>query len=109
LPALLLVVRLARTGERVLVTHEQVLCSREAKIQKPAAPSAPNESSQKCTSLCTSLCTSPCGWRECTAPRGPTRACSACGVARYCSRECQRRDWRDHRALCVRDARMGDN
>jgi hypothetical protein len=116
LPALLLVVRLARTGERVLVTHEQVLCSREAKLQKPAAPAAPaaalaapNESSQTCTEKCTSPFTSPCGWRECAAPRGPTRACSACGVARYCSRECQRRDWRDHRALCVRDARMGDN
>jgi hypothetical protein len=121
LPALLLVVRLARTGERVLVTHEQVLCSREAKPAAPAAPAAapaaPNESSQTCTEKCTSPLTStftspftsPCCWRECTAPRGPTRACSACGVARYCSRECQRRDWRDHRALCVRDARMGDN
>ena len=42
----------------------------------------------------------------CFYPRCPTIAatksqrCSACLVARYCSRECQRRDWRCHKTVC---------
>lgn len=96
LPALLLVVRLA-TGERVLVTHEQVLCSREqlapellARFQTPGAPVAPVVPGLSQTQKC--------GWSGCTAPGA--RACSACGVSRYCSRNCQRKDWKAHRAVC---------
>lgn len=88
LPALLLVVRIARTGERVLVTHEQVLCSRE-QLAPPVAPVVVPVLSQ----------TQICGWSGCTA--AGARACSACGVARYCSRECQRKAWKAHRAVCV--------
>jgi hypothetical protein len=97
LPALLLVVRLARTGERVLVTHEQVLCSREqlapellVRFQTPRAPVAPVVPGTSQTQKC--------GWSGCTAPGA--RACSACGVAHYCSRNCQSKDWKAHRAVC---------
>lgn len=30
----------------------------------------------------------------------PARWCGLCGAACYCSRECQRRDWALHRAVC---------
>lgn len=29
------------------------------------------------------------------------RRCTRCGVARYCSRECQRSDWKAHKDLCM--------
>lgn len=28
------------------------------------------------------------------------KTCSKCSVARYCSKDCQTRDWREHRPLC---------
>ncbi|KAL0947176.1 hypothetical protein HGRIS_013300 [Hohenbuehelia grisea] len=28
------------------------------------------------------------------------RVCSGCHLTRYCSQQCQRNDWRDHRSLC---------
>ncbi|KAJ9148687.1 MYND finger family protein [Pleurostoma richardsiae] len=43
--------------------------------------------------------------RNCGATRerergGPLRRCTRCRVARYCSPECQRKDWRKHRMEC---------
>ncbi|VDC04751.1 unnamed protein product [Peniophora sp. CBMAI 1063] len=50
-----------------------------------------------------------CAWKECRFneekhPMPTTlRACSGCGVARYCSRECQRKDWKTgHKIDCRR-------
>ncbi len=31
---------------------------------------------------------------------GKFRACGRCGLFRYCSRECQARHWREHKAMC---------
>ncbi len=34
---------------------------------------------------------------------GPTKRCGGCRLVRYCSKECQRRDWRaGHHSVCVR-------
>ena len=33
--------------------------------------------------------------------RGPTMFCAACGTISYCSRECQRLDWRQHKKACL--------
>lgn len=33
-------------------------------------------------------------------PPPKAKVCSACRRARYCSAECQRADWRQHRAVC---------
>ncbi|KZP08661.1 hypothetical protein FIBSPDRAFT_255376 [Athelia psychrophila] len=42
-----------------------------------------------------------CGNIECeNAKNGLRRRCSACNVLLYCSRECQKRHWADHKALC---------
>ncbi|KZV70228.1 hypothetical protein PENSPDRAFT_455102 [Peniophora sp. CONT] len=48
-----------------------------------------------------------CSWNECQyhAKKPPkTRVCVGCNEARYCSRACQRKDWREggHRARCKR-------
>ncbi|KZV72274.1 hypothetical protein PENSPDRAFT_751019 [Peniophora sp. CONT] len=50
-----------------------------------------------------------CAWKECkyhtVKHPMPTslRACSGCGVVRYCSRECQRKDWKSgHKGNCKR-------
>ena len=31
----------------------------------------------------------------------PLKACSRCRVKQYCSRDCQRRDWPDHKKTCI--------
>lgn len=31
---------------------------------------------------------------------GPTKKCSACGRIHYCSKKCQRRDWKAHKPFC---------
>jgi len=33
---------------------------------------------------------------------GQWKKCAKCGVVRYCSRECQRKDWKSHRKPCAR-------
>ncbi|KZV74066.1 hypothetical protein PENSPDRAFT_234920 [Peniophora sp. CONT] len=48
-----------------------------------------------------------CAWDECMyhtqRPLVTTRACKGCGEVRYCSRECQVRDWKQgHRNHCKR-------
>ena len=32
-----------------------------------------------------------------------TKKCSGCEVARYCSRECSKRDWKEHRKTCGKE------
>ncbi len=43
-----------------------------------------------------------CDWKECSNPSEYT--CQACGVACYCSKECQRKHWKcavnPHKAMC---------
>src|SRR4051812_40903427 len=31
----------------------------------------------------------------------PFMVCTKCGIARYCTKECQKRDWPTHKLLCV--------
>ena len=31
----------------------------------------------------------------------PTRSCAACGAISYCSRQCQRLDWKRHKKVCL--------
>lgn len=46
--------------------------------------------------------------RACLVCATPTTSrCTACKLARYCSRECQRANWRVHRTLCANAARVG--
>ena len=43
----------------------------------------------------------PCGNPLCTATQGADRVCSVCRSARYCSKSCQKADWKKHKPLCV--------
>ncbi|KZV61862.1 hypothetical protein PENSPDRAFT_658610 [Peniophora sp. CONT] len=52
-----------------------------------------------------------CSWRNCprrgqtvTGDRPAVKKCAGCGETRYCSRECQSRDWKQggHKARCKR-------
>ena len=38
--------------------------------------------------------------RDCICGKLPTNVCGGCGVAKYCSKECQMRDWNNHKAAC---------
>ena len=38
----------------------------------------------------------------CGKPGLCLKQCSACRIARYCSRECQKRAWPEHKAACCR-------
>ncbi|PWN52956.1 SET domain-containing protein [Violaceomyces palustris] len=43
-----------------------------------------------------------------TTPPAPLQRCSACKVLRYCSVECQRRDWNDHKDECKALRKYGE-
>jgi hypothetical protein len=34
------------------------------------------------------------------SPENPLKKCTGCGAARYCSRDCQKADWKQHRKRC---------
>ena len=40
-----------------------------------------------------------CFWRDCHSERA-RKKCGACQKKRYCSKECQRNDWPDHKNDC---------
>ena len=44
-------------------------------------------------------------WREMiqSVDRIPLYRCSRCRIVSYCSKECQVKDWKNHRAFCVID------
>ena len=42
-----------------------------------------------------------CGLITCRASDQKMRRCGGCKSVRYCSKECQRADWKYHRAVCV--------
>ncbi|KAJ7637954.1 hypothetical protein DFH06DRAFT_904745, partial [Mycena polygramma] len=45
----------------------------------------------------------------CSSPGDPElRKCGRCGVARYCSTDCQRANWSSHRELCYAHAEVFD-
>ena len=52
--------------------------------------------------LATRVCANPdcLNLRGCSEGRLRTRRCSGCGVARYCSRECQAEDFAAHGEVC---------
>lgn len=37
----------------------------------------------------------------CELPSTAMKSCGRCGQARYCSRDCQERDWKAHKAACI--------
>lgn len=50
-----------------------------------------------------------CGRDKCKDGKD-LRRCTRCGVTRYCSRDCQRGDWKDHKKICAEMANMiGDD
>ena len=39
---------------------------------------------------------------ECAVCNTPTTTrCSQCNMVRYCSRECQKQDWKKHKKICI--------
>ncbi|TCD66754.1 hypothetical protein EIP91_000995 [Steccherinum ochraceum] len=56
-----------------------------------AQPTKRNRSYDQCTNV---------GCEITTAEGTHLQACRACGVARYCSRECQKSDWKTHKKQC---------
>lgn len=64
--------------------------------------------------LAGALATRPCACIGCTAIEGASEAdlarskrCSGCGRVRYCSKGCQRADWRAHKVVCRELQRRG--
>jgi hypothetical protein len=46
------------------------------------------------------------GCRSCKKTKGQFKRCTQCKCARYCSAECQRADWKQHRSWCKLEHRM---
>jgi len=38
--------------------------------------------------------------KDCSSLSKPLKRCTRCGEARYCSRECQKADWKQHKKVC---------
>ncbi|KAJ7470132.1 hypothetical protein B0H11DRAFT_2041503 [Mycena galericulata] len=43
---------------------------------------------------------------NCTVRRMDLRRCAGCGIVRYCSKECQKAHWKEHKPHCVLNAEM---
>jgi hypothetical protein len=41
-----------------------------------------------------------CNWCGTSAECAALLTCVKCGVARYCSKDCQKADWKEHRKVC---------
>jgi hypothetical protein len=63
-------------------------------MDRAKAGGADSDASEASTSLCLHMC------RGCSAP-GATLKCSKCKQAYYCSKECQKQDWREHKTACT--------
>ena len=37
----------------------------------------------------------------CEQEEEPAPSCSRCGLVKYCSKDCQRAHWKDHKPLCI--------
>ena len=42
-----------------------------------------------------------------TAQKKPLKQCSGCHLIKYCSTECQRKNWPNHKKTCARIKKMG--
>ncbi|KAG5733616.1 hypothetical protein E4T56_gene4961, partial [Termitomyces sp. T112] len=47
-----------------------------------------------------------CVYHQCKQEKAPEniRRCTGCKMAWYCSKDCQKRDWVNHRNVCGKDA-----
>jgi len=55
------------------------------------------------SSTTTSMCFEPsCGAQEEGQGRARFSVCSSCGDAKYCSRACQKKHWKEHRHICMK-------
>src|SRR6184192_371695 len=46
--------------------------------------------------------------RDCSCGKPNACRCSRCKKVSYCGRDCQIKDWPDHKAVCVSDSEGGD-
>jgi len=40
----------------------------------------------------------------CESKEAPTKSCGRCGIATYCSKDCQKKDWPTHKITCTHEA-----
>ena len=80
-------------GQRACISRRQYIQSIRAGRTCPCSEQSP-DTLQKCEARCCSGC-----HRE-ESGGEKFLSCSRCSIVRYCSRRCQKRDWKRHKLLC---------
>ncbi|KAE8440743.1 hypothetical protein EG329_006622 [Mollisiaceae sp. DMI_Dod_QoI] len=76
-----------------------------SEVQSPTGPASEHQTEASSSStILTKKCAN-CGTSE-TDPEKPLKPCSKCQTVRYCSRDCQKKDWKVHKKTCASDAQI---
>jgi hypothetical protein len=98
---ILQVMRLSTTKQAFSSISNQQIKDSYFKYMKRNIPVDAQEFVQLCSKMCGS-----CGKFEEAEMEEPYKKCSACLTENYCSRECQKNDWKNHKITCNENKKL---
>lgn len=77
----------------------------EAKTEVSASTHSPSMQEEKQEAKTSSMSPVEKSCNACGSREEPLKTCSRCKITRYCSKECQKSDWKKHKGSCTSPAR----